>query len=523
MMSLESSDIMLKNWSVKKRVFAIAFAVIVLALIAGLLYFMFKPDAPPKVILTTVFSGDVTQTLDATGTVESANQDVFPILDGTKVLTVNFRVGDKIKKGDLLATFDTSSLSNLINDKQKAYNTAYETYSNAKNAAKSSSEDLVQLETDIKATEAEISDLEAKIASSSDSGTVSESSQSILDKITAMFGDSILINLLKGNGNTGFDLSSITGMSADQTKLTSLQLELLQLKAKQTIAKAQASGTLESTLKSFYESSLEDLNATKAAVENLKTGWIAKEDGIVREVKIANGQIYKNVSAIDTNLDLSSIINLLSSNSGSADIMSIVKQYLTPNAAGMTVEYYPFAASFVLGKYDVLKVTMDQEAKITAPNGSVFTGKITYISPVASTSSSINISSILGTSGSSSGVEAKVSIPNPDSGVIIGFDVDISIDVDKAENAILVPAEAIQFDSEGSYVFLYNSKTKRVTRNQVKTGIFSGSLYQILSGCEVGDVIIKAPPMTLVDGDKVSIETTESPASTTGAATTVKS
>ena len=104
---------------------------------------MFKPDAPPKVILTTVFSGDVTQTLDATGTVESANQDVFPILDGTKVLTVNFRVGDKIKKGDLLATFDTSSLSNLINDKQKAYNTAYETYSNAKNAAKSSSEDLV--------------------------------------------------------------------------------------------------------------------------------------------------------------------------------------------------------------------------------------------------------------------------------------------------------------------------------------------------------------------------------------------
>ena len=87
-----------------------------------------------------------------------------------------------------------------------------------------------------------------------------------------------------------------------------------------------------------------------------------------------------------------------------------------------------------------------------------------------------------------------------------------------------MPAEAIQFDSEGSYVFLYSSKTKRVTRTQVKTGIFSGSLYQILSGCEVDDVIIKAPPMTLVDGDKVSVETTESPtASTSGSGTTVRS
>lgn len=512
---------MLKSWSIKKKVFTSAFVIITLALIAGLLYYMFKPDPAPKVILTSVFSGDVTQTLDATGTVESANQDVFPILDGTKVLTVNFRVGDKIKKGDLLATFDTSSLNNLVNDKQKAYNTAYETYSNAKSAATTSSTDLVQLEKDIKTIEAQINELESNIASADNSGTAAESSQTLLDKITAMFGDSILINLLKGRGSSGFDLSSITGMSAEQTKLTSLQLELLQLKAKQTIAKAQASGTLESTLKSFYESSLEDLNTTKAAVENLKTGWIAKEDGIVREVKIADGQLYKNVSAINTTLDLSSIINLLSSNSESADIMSIVKQYLTPNATGMVVEYYPFAASFVLGKYDVLKVSMDQDAKITAPNGSVFDGKITYISPVASTSSSINISSILGTSGSSSGVEAKVSIPNPDSGVIIGFDVDISIDVDKAENAILVPAEAIQFDSEGSYVFLYNSKTKRVTRTQVKTGIFSGSLYQIVAGCEVGDVIIKAPPMTLVDGDKVSIESTESPTNT-GAGTTVK-
>lgn len=515
---------MFKKWSTKKKVFAIASVIILISFIGGVLYYIFKPEPAPKVILTSVFSGDVTQTLDATGTVESANQDAFKILEGTKVLTVNFRVGERVKKGDLLATFDTSSLSELVSGKQKSYDSALDAYKNSKNAASTSAVDLVQIEKDIKSLETEISALESTIASTSADTTTSTSSQSILDKITSMFGDNFLINLLSGKSTSSFDLSSITGMSADQTNLTSLQLELLQLKAKQTIAKAQANGTLESTMKSLYESSLDDLNKTKAAVESLKTGWIAKDDGIIREVTVSEGQIFKNAAAVNTSIDLSSIINLLSTNSASADIMSILKQYLTPDSNGMTVEYYPFAASFILGKYDVLKVTMDQAAKITAANGSVFEGKITYISPVASSSSSINISSILGSSGSSSGVEAKVSIPNPDSGVIIGFDVDISIDVDKAENAVLVPAEAIQFDSEGSYIFLYNSKTKKVTRTQVKTGIFSGSAYQIISGCQVGDIIIKAPPMTLVDGDKVTVQTTESPSNiSTSTGTTVNS
>ena len=89
--------------------------------------------------------------------------------------------------------------------------------------------------------------------------------------------------------------------------------------------------------------------------------------------------------------------------------------------------------------------------------------------------------------------------------------MDVSINVDKAINATLIPAEAIKFDSDGSYVFIYNSGTNTVSKVKVKTGIFSGSVYQIISGCKVGDTIVKAPSLTLADGDKVTVQTTEVP------------
>ena len=162
-------------------------------------------------------------------------------------------------------------------------------------------------------------------------------------------------------------------------------------------------------------------------------------------------------------------------------------------------------ASFLLGKYDVLKVSMDQPVKITSPKGNVSEGKVTFISPVASTSTDINISSLLGTSGSASGVVTKVSIPQPDESVIIGFDVDLQMDVGQAENALIVPAEAVQFDNEGSYVYIYNEAENTVTRAIVRTGIFSGKQYQILSGCEEGDYIVKAPSISLADRVKVNV------------------
>ena len=103
----------------KSKKIVIAVSAVIVAAAAGLsVYFALKPDESSAVQVVKVTTGDITETLDLSGTVNSENQGTFEILDGTYVKKVNVRIGDQVKKGDVLATFDTSSVSDIIEEKQ---------------------------------------------------------------------------------------------------------------------------------------------------------------------------------------------------------------------------------------------------------------------------------------------------------------------------------------------------------------------------------------------------------------------
>ena len=120
-----------KKWSTKRKVLVSILVILCAAIIAGVLYMFFKPDPLPQVSAAKVTRGSITQTLDMSGKVSSSQKGNFIPIDGTKVLTVNVKVGEYVKKGDVLATFDTSSLNSVLADKQQAYLTAVENYKNA--------------------------------------------------------------------------------------------------------------------------------------------------------------------------------------------------------------------------------------------------------------------------------------------------------------------------------------------------------------------------------------------------------
>lgn len=134
-----------KKWSTKRKVLVSILVILCAAIIAGVLYMFFKPDPLPQVSAAKVTRGSITQTLDMSGKVSSSQKGNFIPIDGTKVLTVNVKVGEYVKKGDVLATFDTSSLNSVLADKQQAYLTAVENYKNAKNTAVTSSAQLKEI------------------------------------------------------------------------------------------------------------------------------------------------------------------------------------------------------------------------------------------------------------------------------------------------------------------------------------------------------------------------------------------
>ena len=497
-----------KKWSTKKKVLVSILVILCAAIIAGVLYMFFKPDPLPQVSTAKVTKGSITQTLDMSGKVSSSQKGNFVPIDGTKVLTVNVKVGEYVKKGDVLATFDTSSLNSALAEKQQAYLTAVENYNNAKNTAVSSSAQLKEINARLAEINKELEKQEQEQNKNNNNQnkndqnkTDSDASNKFWELVSKALGmDDINAALKKLDELLNSGNSNIFGSGVSE-----LQMEKMQLELKKVTLEAQSGTITQSTYKTIMEASKKELDSLTASISSLKKGWIAEYDGIVSEVNITPGETCR--SAASANIDISSIIDLASGNTNVADIVNAL---LGQTQSGITVEYYPFVVDFVLGKADIFKVSLDMPCRVTAADDTVVDGVVTYISPVATQSSGVDISSLIG-SGSANGVDAKVTIDNPTSSVIIGLDVDISIDVDSKNNVLVVPSEAIKNDSTGTYVYIYNSKTKRIKFSKVELGLSDDTRYEIVSGCEEGDTVITTVPTgtTLADGDKVKVVTSK--------------
>ena len=158
----------------------------------------------------------------------------------------------------------------------------------------------------------------------------------------------------------------------------------------------------------------------------------------------------------------------------------------------------------MINKADLSKISVGKKVTVESETGAELEGEVTFVAAVASASSGVDINSLLGTSGGSTGgIETVVTVDNPDSGLIIGLDADVSVETEEKSDCITVPVESIVYDDKHAYVFVYDPNEKTITKTIVETGILDGTYYEILSGVSTGDIIIRTPVATMQDGDRV--------------------
>ncbi len=98
--------------------------------------------------------------------------------------------------------------------------------------------------------------------------------------------------------------------------------------------------------------------------------------------------------------------------------------------------------------------------------------------------------------------EVLCTIENPGGDLIPGTNVDAEIRTSVAQNAVVIPREALRHDSGGDYVFTVNGDT--VERRTVQTGISSVSLVQIAGGLTEGELVALPSDVPLEAGGRVS-------------------
>ncbi len=500
----------------KKTKRIIISSVLVLAIVAGVCYVAFKPEEKLAVETAKASKQTISETLDTSGTISAASQDLFSLPHGVKVTTLNVKEGDIVEAGDIIATFDLTSLDEALNEKKKAYEKAESAYKTAQDTAKAAKTKISEVKEQIKELESEIARLTEKTQNTGSSSST-HNNPTVSDELVERFvgiaklfaadyseeearkilsgilnsgsSDNDLLSFLDNLGtiagsNGSFDLSAFNGMT-QSSELMSAEMSLIQLKAQLATLELQSDETYISTFKTIADKAEESYLTARAQIEAMKKGWIASEKGIVTEVNITPEGTFK-AGQSSSSIDITSILSAATSG---LDITSLLSSFMGQGQAAIKIMYYPLVADISLSKYDVLEVDVDQDVIIKPASGNELNGKVSYISAVATSSSGLNIGSIMGGTSSSSVIPAQITLENVDESVIVGVDVQVSIITDTVENALVVPVEVICIDGED--IFVYVLEDGKAVKRNVELGISSDTHYQIISGVSEDDILIK--------------------------------
>ncbi len=103
--------------------------------------------------------------------------------------------------------------------------------------------------------------------------------------------------------------------------------------------------------------------------------------------------------------------------------------------------------------------------------------------------------------------EVICTIENPGRELTPGANVDAEIRTAVVDNALVIPRETLRHDSGGDYVFVLKDNT--VERRAVKTGVASVTMVQVLEGLSEGDAVAVPSDTPLKPGDRVTASVTQ--------------
>lgn len=148
---------------IKKKVIVPICIILVIAIVAGTVFGVVKSKSGEEVKLNTIATGDIYEKVSLTGDVTAGTSKEYKVGTVATVKNVNVKVGDQVKKGDVLATFDTTSLDGQVSSLQASYNDAVKNYNTAVANQKSAKNSAASLKKEVNYLDKKIAKLKKKM------------------------------------------------------------------------------------------------------------------------------------------------------------------------------------------------------------------------------------------------------------------------------------------------------------------------------------------------------------------------
>jgi len=108
-------------------------------------------------------------------------------------------------------------------------------------------------------------------------------------------------------------------------------------------------------------------------------------------------------------------------------------------------------------------------------------------------------------------MHTEVDVPNPKLEIVSGMYASVKIPLHSVANVLMLPIQAIQTTGEGNGVVLLVDKSQHVERRAVKIGLQMPAQAEILSGLEIGDLVIFGEQNQFRPGELIAPKLVDAP------------
>ncbi len=437
-----------------------------------------------SILVEAIFAenGNLTLTNQFVGTVAPKESVyVIPMAQGTVTATY-FEVGDTVKAGDILFEIDDTGAKMQLEQAQITYNNAklqLDSSWESANTQKTTAIDqlkaqktgaLAQLQgaqTQYFTLKETVEDLEGQLDALKlvNNGLGSMNDAQKTDLAQQYIKDIDFTNATQTEINSALEAFLKNSISSLETSISQTNMSL---NAAETSMNA-ALESFELLEQSLYDTVHTDLTDTKKQLDNS-----------VNLAKLGVDSAKLALSYYDVEAPISgTIISKAVSVNGIAAASQ--PAYVIANDETMSVTFHVSEA---------VKNTLTVGADISLErNGLEYKGTITEVGNAVNQQTGL--------------FQIKGTVYADGAALPSGVSVKLFVETYKAENKIIIPYDAVYYESDGAYV--YTVKDHKAVKTSVTTGIFDDEKIEITSGIQLEDIIITSWSPRLINGALVKV------------------
>ena len=553
---------MKKKKKITKKKVIIAIIIVVIAIFIFTNANKNNSEEVSKPEIETIEKRTIAKSISATGTINSTNtKNVVSTLTGSEILSVNVKKGDKVNVGDVICTFDTSTLqqnlniaqasqstsqaqANLgvesahrnlndaivnkntqVNSSQQDINSAKTAYDNAVNQLNNINNSIVEKQAQLNSFAGQQADLASIEQNYNNKKIEFENATSAYNAEKANYDAGILngtiventpedsnkkqsLTTLQANAKTA-ESAFLTAQAEYNTKqagmapINALASEIASLQAQ----KAQIEPTI-SQLKATYDKMITAYNSVVSTADSTIESM---KDNVKNSELAASSSSLASASQINTLKDQIADGVVKSTVSGTVTNVNVKKGDLYTGTAIATIEgTEEFIVEAEIDEYEIpdIEIGMKVLIKTDATRDEEMEGRITYVASSA-TNNAVNAGmATTGTAVSNATYKVEIALDSVNDRLRLGMNAKLSIITEMEEDVWAVPYNAVYNRDNGThYIEIAKDDTGENKEELDVTLGIQGSYYiQIKSDKLKPDMKVVLPKIEAGDSMNDSLE-----------------